>query len=54
MDIYENFSETGFKISKQDMLKYILWLKKETEKRNMFLIQKNAPELSSILEKNLD
>jgi hypothetical protein len=54
MDTFENFSETGFKISKQDMINYILWLKNEARKRNMFLIQKNAPELSISLEKKLD
>jgi len=54
MDTYDNFEETWFKILEWDMREYLTWLNIETNKRWMFLIQKNAPELSKKMEKNFD
>ncbi len=54
MDIYDNFEETWFKITKWDMKEYLVWLQKEVHKRGMFLIQKNAPELSKSMSQYFD
>ena len=54
MDTYDNFSETWFKILQWDMKEYLTWLNIEVNKRWMFLIQKNAPELSLKMEKKFD
>ena len=54
MDTYDNYSETWFRILRWDMEKYLIWLSIETNKRWMFLIQKNAPELSKNMEKYFD
>ena len=54
MDTYDTFSETWFKIYQWDMEKYLIWLNSEVNKRWMFLIQKNAPELSKRMEKYFD
>ncbi len=54
MDTFDNQEETWFKITKEDEINYIKWLNKEVKKRWMFLIQKNAPELSNSLDDILD
>ncbi|MDQ7022635.1 MAG: endo alpha-1,4 polygalactosaminidase [Candidatus Gracilibacteria bacterium] len=54
MDTYDNFNEVGFQIYKGNMEDYLIWLNKEVNKRGMFLIQKNAPELSPRMEKYFD
>ncbi len=54
MDSYDNLEETGFKISQEDMKSYLLWFIWEAHKRGMFVVQKNAPELSESLQKFFD
>ena len=54
MDTYDNFEETWFNITKQDEINYIKWFSSEVHKRWMFVIQKNAPDLSEDLVDIMD
>jgi len=54
MDTYDNYNETGFNIYQWNSEEYLIWLSQEVNKRWMFLIQKNAPELSERMQKYFD
>ena len=45
IDTFEDKEQIGFDISKQDMVDYLKWLQEEASKRDLFVLQKNAPEL---------
>ncbi len=52
MDLH--WANTGFPISKQDQIRYSLWLANEAHKRGLSIGQKNAGDLASVLVAHFD
>lgn len=52
MDTY--YAKTGFRLTRDDQLRYNLWLAREAHERGLAIALKNVPELAAPLEPHFD